>query len=77
LKIWRSTNIYDLRIRWIRSDAGIGQRLEDLHQIVLGQPDGKEVLAHQNIIFLDAAERISVVIPPKRTTSRRRQRRVL
>ena len=57
----RTAAIYDFRLRSIGHDAGVFERLEDFDDIGFVQFQGEKMLAHQNVVIFDAAERVAIV----------------
>ena len=61
LNVRRAAVVDDLRFRRIRYDACVRERLEDSHDVVFGELQREEVLAHHDVVvFLDAAQRIAI-----------------
>ena len=55
LNVSRAAIVHNLGIGGIRNDAGIRQRRQHLHQVVLGQAQGEEVLADHDIVVVGYA----------------------
>ena len=46
----------------VRDDAGVLQSPKDRNDIRLGQRQGKEVLAHKDVVVIDAPKRVPVLL---------------